>query len=190
MDCSIPGFPVLHCLLEFAQSHVHWYHPTISYSFSLLLLPSIFPSISVFSSESAVPVRWLKYWSFSFSFSPSNEYSELISFRIDCFVYDILPIINLYLTLVIVALLPWLDLEEFTHWKRLWCWEGLGAGGKGDDGGWDGWMASPTRWTWVWVNSRRWWWTGRPGVLQFTGLQRVRHDWATELNWICSVIPN
>ena len=74
--------------------------------------------------------------------------------------------------------------EELTHWKRPWCWEVLGAGGKGDDRGWDGWMASPTRWTWVWVNSGSWWWTGRPGVLQFLGLQRVRHDWATELNWI------
>ena len=74
--------------------------------------------------------------------------------------------------------------KELTHWKRLWCWEGLGAGGKGDDRGWDGWMASLTRWTWVWVNSRRWWWTGRPGVLQFMGLQRVGHDWATELNWL------
>ena len=62
-------------------------------------------------------------------------------------------------------------------------WEGLGAGGEGDDRGWDGWMASPTRLTWIWVNSGRWWWTGRPGVLQFMGLQRVGHDWATELNW-------
>ena len=61
--------------------------------------------------------------------------------------------------------------------------EGLGAAGEGDDRGWDGWMASPTRWTWVWVNSRSWWWTGRPGMLQFMGLQRVRHDWVTELNW-------
>ena len=52
--------------------------------------------------------------------------------------------------------------EELTHWKRLWCLEGLGAGGEGDDRGWDGWMASLTRWTWVWVNSGRWWWTGRP----------------------------
>ena len=68
-------------------------------------------------------------------------------------------------------------------WKRLWCWEGLGAGGEGDDRGWDGWMASLTRWTWVWVNSRSWWWTGRPGVLRFMGTQRVGHDWATELNW-------
>ena len=64
-----------------------------------------------------------------------------------------------------------------------WCWEGLGAGGEGDDRGWDGWMASPTRWTWVWVNSGSWWWTGRPGVLWFMGSQRVGHDWATELNW-------
>ena len=72
---------------------------------------------------------------------------------------------------------------ELTHWKRLWCWEGLGAGGEGDDRGWDGWVASLTRWTWVWVNSGNWWWTGRPGVLRFMGSQRVGHDWATELNW-------
>ena len=78
--------------------------------------------------------------------------------------------------------------EELTHWKRLWCWEGLGARGDGDDRGWDGWMASLTRWTWVWVNSGSWWWTGRPGVLRFMGSQRVRYDWATELNWIFSEI--
>ena len=53
---------------------------------------------------------------------------------------------------------------------------------RGDDRGWDGWMASSTRWTWVWVDSGSWWWTGRPGVLWFMGLQRVGHDWATELN--------
>ena len=73
--------------------------------------------------------------------------------------------------------------EELTHWKRLWCWEGLGAGGEGDDRGCDGWMASLTRWRWVWVNSGSWWWTGRPGVLRFMGSQRVGHDWVTELNW-------
>ena len=73
--------------------------------------------------------------------------------------------------------------EELTHWKRLWCWEGLGAGGEGDARGWDGWMASLTRWTWVWVNSGSLWWTGRPGVLRFMGSQRVGHDWTTELNW-------
>ena len=76
-----------------------------------------------------------------------------------------------------------LGCKEVTHWKRLWCWEGLGAGGEGDNRGWDGCMASLTHWTWVWVNSRRWWWTGRPGVLRFMGSQRVGHDWATELNW-------
>ena len=73
--------------------------------------------------------------------------------------------------------------EEQTHLKRAWCWEGLRAGGEGDDRGWDGWMASLTRWTRVGVISRSWWWAGRPGVLPFMGLQRVGHDWATELNW-------
>ena len=70
---------------------------------------------------------------------------------------------------------------ELTHWKRPWCWERLRAGGEGDDRGWDGWMASLTQWTGVWVDSGSWWWTGRPGLLQFMGLQRVGHDWATEL---------
>ena len=56
--------------------------------------------------------------------------------------------------------------------------------GEGDDRGWDGWMASPTQWTWVWVNSGSWWWTGRPGELRFMGSQRVKDDWDTELNWI------
>ena len=66
-------------------------------------------------------------------------------------------------------------------WKRLWCWEGLRVRGEGDDRGWDGWMASLTRWTWVWVNAGSWWCTGRPGVLRFMGSQRVGHDWATDL---------
>ena len=69
------------------------------------------------------------------------------------------------------------------YWKRPWCWERLRAGGEVDDRGWDGWMASPTRWTWVWVNSGNWWWTGRPGVLWFMGLQGVGHNWVTEPNW-------
>ena len=77
----------------------------------------------------------------------------------------------------------WPPHAELTHWKRPWCWEGLGAGGQGDYREWDGWMASLAWRTWVWVNSGSWWWTGRPGVLQFMGSQRVRHDWATELNW-------
>ena len=87
MDCSTQDFPVLHYLPELAQlmlivsvmpfNRLIPCHP--------LLLPSIFPSIRVFANELAFPIRWLKYWSFSFSISHSNEYSELISFRIDCF---------------------------------------------------------------------------------------------------------
>ena len=78
-----------------------------------------------------------------------------------------------------------LKLQYFGHlmWRVDSYWEGLRAGGEGDDRGWDGWMASLTQWMWVWVNSRNWWWTGRPGVLRFMGLQRVGHDWAARLNW-------
>ena len=83
-----------------------------------------------------------------------------------------------------------LKLQYFGHlmWRadsleNLWCWKGLGAGGEGDYRGWDGWMASTTQCTWVCMNSGSWWWTERPGVLWFMGSQRVRHDWATELNW-------
>ena len=67
--------------------------------------------------------------------------------------------------------------------KRPWCWEGLGAGGEGDNRGWDSWMVSPTQWTWDSLNSGNWWWTGRPGVLQSMRLQRVGHNWGIELNW-------
>ena len=72
--------------------------------------------------------------------------------------------------------------EEVTHWKRPWCRVRLKVG-QGDDRGWDGWMASPTQWTWVWANSGSWWWTGRPGVLQSLWSQRVGHDWVTDMNW-------
>ena len=86
MDRSIPGFPVLHHLPEFAQTHVHWVGDVIQPShalLSLLFLPSIFPSIRVFSSGLALCIRWPKYWSFSFSISSFNECSRLISFRMD-----------------------------------------------------------------------------------------------------------
>ena len=73
--------------------------------------------------------------------------------------------------------------RELTHWKRPWYWEGLGAEGEGDNRGWDGWTASPTQWTWVWLNSGSWWWAGRPTVLRFMGSQRVGHGWVTELHW-------
>ena len=74
--------------------------------------------------------------------------------------------------------------KELTHLKRPWCWARLKAGEEMDDRGWDGWMASPTQWTWVWINSRSRWWIWRPGVLQSRELQRVRHDWVNKLYWI------
>ena len=91
MDCSTPDFPLFHYVLEFAQIHVHWVNDAIqpSHPLSSLTPPaSVFPSIRVFSKESALCIRWPKYWSFSFSFSisSSNEYSGLIFFRIDWFV--------------------------------------------------------------------------------------------------------
>jgi len=85
---------------------------------------------------------------------------------------------------------PILWLHDVKNWligKDPDGWERLKAGGERDDRGWDGWMASLTRWTWVWASSVSWWWTGKPGMLQSKGSQRVRHDWATELNWCTSV---
>ena len=73
--------------------------------------------------------------------------------------------------------------EEMTHWKRPWCWERLKAGGEEDNREWDSWMASLTQRTWVWASSGNWWWTGRPGMLQSMGSQRVGHDWVIEMNW-------
>ena len=86
MDCRTPGLPVHHQLLEFTQTHVHRVGDPSNHLIlchPLLLLPSIFPSIRVFSNELALPIKWLKYWSFSFSISSSNEYSGLTSFRMD-----------------------------------------------------------------------------------------------------------
>ena len=88
MDCSMPGFPVHHQLPELAQIHVHRVSDAIQHlvlCHPLLLLPSVFPSIRVYSNESVLCIRWSKYWGFSFNISPSNEYSGLISFRIDWF---------------------------------------------------------------------------------------------------------
>ena len=72
--------------------------------------------------------------------------------------------------------------EELTHWKRPWCWERLKTGGEGDNKWGDGWMASQTRRTYIWVSFGSWWWTGKAGVLQSTGSQRVGHNWVNELN--------
>ena len=81
--------------------------------------------------------------------------------------------------------------KELTHLKKRWCWERLKVGGEEDYRGWDGWMASLTQWTWVWVNSGSWWWTGRSGVLRSMGSQRVGHNWVIELGWLCykSLMP-
>ena len=84
MDCSIPGFPIHHQLPEFTLTHIHWVGGAIQPSHPLSSpSPSVFPSIKVFTNESVFGIRWPKYWSFSFSISPSNEYSGLISFRMD-----------------------------------------------------------------------------------------------------------
>ena len=88
------------------------------------------------------------------------------------------------------ALMLKLKLQSFDHlmgrtdsFEKILMLGKIEGGGEGDDRGWDGWMASLTRWKWVWVNSGSWWWTRRPGVLQFMGSQSVGHDWVTELNW-------
>ena len=166
MDCSTPGCPVHHqtqSLLKLMSiesvmpfNHLILYHP-------LLLLSSIFPSIRVFSDESVLHIRWPKFWSFSFSISPSNEYSGLISFRIDG----------------LISLL--------THWKRPWCWERLRAGGEEDEREQDGWMASLTQCTWVWASSGSWWWTGKPGGLQSRGVTKSQtwlSNWTDWTDWL------
>jgi len=138
MDCSMPGFPVLHYLLKFAKIHVHWVSARRS---NQSILKEIHPGCSLEGLMLKLKLRYFGY----------------LMWRADSF-------------------------------ERSWCWERLKAGGEGDNRGWDGWMTSPTQWTWVWVNSGSWWWTGRSGVLRFMGSQRVRHNWETELNWIESVM--
>ena len=99
MDCSTPGLPVHHQLPELAQTHIHRVSDGIQPSHllhPLLLLPSIFPSTRVFSNESVLHIRWPKYWSFSFSISPSNEYSGLISFKIDRFDLTVQGILKIF----------------------------------------------------------------------------------------------
>ena len=119
MDCSTPGLPVHHQLLELGSNSCPlswWCHPTISSSRSLLLLPSIFPSIRVFSKESVLCIIWPKYWRFSFSISPSNEYSGLICFRIekitDLFTYILNRTRNHFPTLVNIYRLYQLEIKK------------------------------------------------------------------------------
>ena len=142
----------------------------------LLLLPLIFPSIRVFSNESSLRIRWPKYWvSASTSVLPMNtqNWSPLewtVRRSNQSILKEISPgcsLEGLMLNWNSNTLATWC--EELTHWKRAWCWEILKKKGEGDDKGWDGWMASPTQWTWIWVDSGSWWWTGRPGMLRFMG---------------------
>ena len=123
--------------------------------------------------------------SFEFPFycigSPQCDYIKLFSFLY------VSPVWYRYQPLVLSLALQ-VKRKKIKKKKRPWCCERLRAGGEGDDREWDGWMASPTQWTWVWVDSGSCWWTGRPGVLRVMGLQRVRHDWATELNWIKNTV--
>ena len=81
------------------------------------------------------------------------------------------------------------DAKSWLTWKDPDAGKDWRAGGEGGDRGWDGWMIAPTRWTWVWVDSGSWWWTGRPGVLRLMESQKVGHDWVTELNWTELILP-
>ena len=124
----------------------------------------------------AVPHCWplKKSWECSLS-KKSNHWSA-----------SSLEVVWALLYLEKVTLATWC--KELTHWKRSWCWERLKVEGEGDDRGWDGWMASPIRWTWVWASSRNWWWTGKPGVLQSMGSQnqtRLSH-WTEP--WLSSTV--
>ena len=151
-------------------------HLTLCYP--LLLLPSIFPSIRAFSNESAPHIRWPKYWNFSFSISSSHDYSALISFRMDSFIHIYIFFGRNDAKAETPVPWPphaksWLIRKDFDA-GRDWGQEEKGT---------SQWMASLTQWTWVSVKSGSWWWTGRPGVLRLMGLQRVGHDWATDLIW-------
>ena len=158
MDCSTPGNPVHHQLLQFTQTHVHWVGDAIQPSH-----PLSSHSPSVFIGEINIP---LAHDLSLGNIQPLKDEEEKIK--------------NIYIKNP-RSLLTF-NCIRF-HLKRPWCWERLKVGVEWDDRGWDGWMASPTQWTWVWVNCRSWWWTGRPGVLQYMGSHRIGHDWATKLNW-------
>ena len=130
--------------------------------------------------ESWVPKNWC-FWTVVLE----KTLESLLGWRRSnqCILKEISPEYSLegwMLKLKLQYLATWC--EELTYLKRPCCWERLKVGGEGDDRRRDGWMASPTEWTWVWVSSKSWWWTGKPGVLQSMGSQRVGHDWTTDLN--------
>ena len=187
MDYSMPGLLVPHHVLKFAQVHVHW---TDTMLFNhlilchpLLLLPSIFPSIRVFPSESALLIRWSKYRSFSFSIFSSLAFSTNQQMLV--------PLPFLYILKFSIQVLLKPTLKDFEHnltrmgskhnWLVVWTFFRtslfLELGWKlTSSRGWDRWIASLIQWTWTWVNSRRRWGTGRAGVIQSMGSQRVGPD--------------
>ena len=202
MSCSMPGLLVLTIVQSFSKLiSIQPSHPLSP----LLLLPSIFPSIRVFSNESVLCIRQSKYWSGVPLLSPKESWAlknwcfwtvvleKTLQSPLDC--KEIKPV-NPKKKKKSVLNIHWKDwllklkLQYFGHlmWrmdsleKTLMLGKTEGRRRRGDRG-WDGWMASLTQWTWVWVNSGSWWWTGRPGVRQSMRLQRVRHNWATKLNW-------
>ena len=210
MNRSTPGLTVHHQLWSslklmsiesvMPSSHLILCHP-------LLLLPLILPSIRVFSNESTLHIRWPKYWSVSFSISPSNEHPGLISFRMDwldllavqgtlknllqhhsskasilrCYAFFVVQLSHPYITTGKTFDLTFIGKVTSLVFNVLTSRRRRGR--------------QRTRWldgitdsmTWVWVNSQSWWWTGRPDMLQFMGSQRVGHDWVTELNWNISL---
>ena len=171
MDCSTPGFPVHHQLPDLTQTHVHRVGDAIQpwCTDYIMLKKAGGQRIDAFELW-----WWRRLFRVPWTARRSNKY----------ILKESSPEYSLErLTLK-------LKLQYFGHLmqrtdplERPWCWEQFKAGGEGDDRGWDGWMASWTQWIWVWVNSRSWRWTGRPGMLQSMGSQRVRHNWATILNW-------
>ena len=188
MDCGTPGFPILHYLPEFPQTHVHWVDDAIQPS-HLLSSPSP-PALNLSQHQSLFqwvgslhPVaKVLEFQHQSFQWMFRTDFLRDWQVGSPCSPKD--SQVQWYWSWNSSNLATWC--EELTHLKRPWCWERFKAGGEGDYRGWDGWMASPTQCTWIWVNSWSCWQTRRPGMLHSMGLRRVRHDWATEFNWLLS----
>ena len=173
-----------------------WMYKTVNALAIYLILPLTCPEIPIINISRETSLPWMGITEFpSLLFSALIAISPQLTWRL--FLCDFCTFCLLHYTVGLILVnrcFLWREWcwgwnsstlatswEELTHWKRLWYWEGLGTGGEGDDRGWDGWMASLTRWTWIWVNSGSWWWTGRPGVLWFMGLQESVTT--EQLNW-------
>ena len=143
-----------------------------------------FSSSHVWTWELDHKESWvLKNWCFWTVVLEKTLESPLTARRSNQSILEISPEYTLGGLLLKLKPILWLpDVKSLLIWKDPEAGKRLKAR-EGDDRGWDGWMASLTQWTWVWVSSGSWWWTGKPSVPQSMGLQRVGHDWATELNW-------